>query len=730
MKFLYINFVVSLWLTAIAALAMGIFVLIRNPKSIINKTFAFYSFAITWWSFCQIWLIACDKRLTALIWTRIEQVGVFFIPTFFVHFVISLLNIKNKRNFLRVSYSLSIIFALLCATPLMMADAIPKETVKYVKYFATAGLAYHFAILFFVILIFHGLNWLYKGYRFSSGAKKNQLKYLFWSSLVGYVGGVANFTLVYGVSIPFLNPFGTYALPFYIVVVAYAIVRFQLMDINVALTRAGIFLIVYTIILGIPFWIGFRFLGKGPWILPVSIMAIFATIGPFIYLFIQRGIEKRLRKEQLEYQKKLREASSTMMLSKDLDNLFKVIVLNAVDIVKVKWAGVYLKDDKQSKYLLKHHRSRREKIDLPKEISDDSDFVKRLYNSKLPLIGEEIHSSELRVGLAVPCFIDSNMIGFLLLGDKPNDKIYDQSDVNEFALLANQAALAIENCQFYSQERQYQQYLRVSSLDKQMAGLAHEIDNPNAAMLSALGSLELALDDLKDSIPPDKMEYVKKKIERARFNSKRISKMISSVREFSRASTGEIKPVRFEWIVEGFFNIIEPQFKYNGVNFTKEVPDEVIWLRANKVEIEQVLVNLSINSVQAINEIWLRGENTPESKKEVSFKAYKIDSSALRIDFSDTGSGITKELLAQLFLDFVTTKGSAEGTGLGLSISRRNIQKHGGKIWAESEGKNKGATFHIELPIANDLSEEEKQKAEAERGNQGKKDMFIQDFPK
>lgn len=730
MKFLYINFVVSLWLTTVAALAMGIFVLIRNPKNIINKTFAFYSFAITWWSFCQIWLIACDKKLTALIWTRIEQVGVFFIPTFFVHFVISLLNIKNKKRFLRISYSLSAIFTVLCATPLMMADAIPKETVPYVKYFTTAGFAYHFAIIFFVILILHGLNWLYRGYRFSSGAKKNQLKYLLWSSLIGYVGGAVNFLLVYDISIPFLNPFGTYALPFYIVVVAYAIVRFQLMDINVALTRAGIFVIVYTTILGVPFWIGFRFLSKGPWILPVSIMAVFATVCPFIYLAIQRRAEKLLRKEQLEYQKKLRETSSTMMLSKDLDGLLKVIVLNAVDIVKVKWAGAYLKDDKQSKYLLKHYRSKETKIDFPKEFPDNSDFVKRLYKSRLPLIGEEIHSQELKVGLAVPCFIDNNMIGFLLLGDKPSDKIYDQSDVNEFALLSNQAALAIENCQFYSQERQYQQYLRVSSLDKQMAGLAHEIDNPNAAMLSALGSLELALADLKDTIPPDKMEYVKKKIERARFNSKRISKMITSVREFSRPSTGEIKPIKFEWIMEGFLNIIEPQFKYNGVSFTQEVPDEIIWLRTNKVEIEQVLVNLSINSVHAINEIWLRGENTPESKKEISFKAYKIDSSILRIDFSDTGSGITKEMLEQLFLDFVTTKGSAEGTGLGLSISRRNIQKHNGKIWAESEGVNKGAAFHIELPIANDLTDEEKQRAEAERGNQGKKDMFIQDFPK
>ena len=418
------------------------------------------------------------------------------------------------------------------------------------------------------------------------------------------------------------------------------------------------------------------------------------------------------------------------MLNKDLNKLFETIVLNVVDIVKVNWTAVYLKSEKEDKYLQQYHRSKIGEVSLPKEFTSDSELVKRLYNSKLPLIGEEIHSQELKAGLVVPCFIDSNMASFLLLGDKPKGKIYDQSDVNEFTLLSNQFALAIENCQFYSQERQRQQYMRVASLDRQMAGLAHEIDNPNSALLGSLGSLELVLDDLKEVIPTDKMEYLKKKIERARFNSKRISKMITSVREFSRASTGEVKPLKFEWIMESLLNIIEPQFKYNGVNFIQELPNEEVWLRANKVEIEQVLVNLGTNSTQAINEIWLKGHNTPESKKEITLKAYKKDPNILRIDFSDTGGGIKKELLEDIFLDFVTTKGSAEGTGLGLSISRKIIQKHNGKIWAESEGENKGATFHIELPIANDLSQEEKHQAEVERGGQGKKDMFIQDFPK
>ena len=256
--------------------------------------------------------------------------------------------------------------------------------------------------------------------------------------------------------------------------------------------------------------------------------------------------------------------------------------------------------------------------------------------------------------------------------------------------------------------------------------MAHEIDNPNYALLGSLGSLEMALDDLKDIIPQDRMEHLKSKISRARFNSKRISKMIQAVREFSKASTGELKPIKFEWIIDSFLSIIQPLINYNGITYTQELPKEVVWLRANKIEIEQVLVNLATNSVQAINEIWQAQQNTPESKKEITLKAYEAGQNILRIDFSDTGPGIKKEILEDIFLDFVTTKASSVGTGLGLSISRKIIQKHNGKIRAESDGENRGATFYIELLIPSDITEEEKAQAERDHADEGKKDVFKQ----
>ncbi len=729
------NFLIALLTTSFTTFFVGIFVYIKNRKGSINKAFAIYSISIAVWSFGQGLHIVVATKSMALLWGRISHVGVVLIPASFLHFVFNLLNIKGvKRKIVRFAYIISFFFLLSVPTRLYISDAVPKLSLNY---FINPGVLFPFLVLFYLICIGYGLKELFREYFRSTGARRNQLKYLCWPSLFGYLGGSLNFLPVFNICIYPLNPFTTYLVPLYVVMTVYAIIKYRLLDIKVAATRAGIFAVVYTTILIVllsvvkyaqpPFQ---QLLDQNWWIAILVIGMALATTGPFIYQKLRKKAEDVILKEQKQYQEALLEISHTMILIKDLDRLLKTIVLKVVDIVQVSWAAVYLKDEKAKKYILKHQRAKKGEINLPKEFPMDSALVSHLYAKKAPLTGEEMDVSVSNMGLAVPCFLDSNMVGFLLIGDKPGSSMYTQDDENVFIVLSNQTALAIENCQLYSQERLHQQYLRVSSLDRQMAGLAHEIDNPNAALLGSLGSLELALDDLKDAIPADKMEYVKKKNERARFNSKRISKMITSVREFSRPSTGEIKPIKFEWIMESFLNIIEPQFKYNGVAFTQEAPNEIIWLRANKVEIEQVLVNLGTNAVQAINEIWQKGENTPESKKEISFKAHKIDSSALRIDFSDTGGGITKEMLEDVFLDFVTTKGSREGTGLGLSISRKIIQKHNGKIWAESEGENKGATFHIELPIASDISEEEKQQAEIERGGAGKKDMFIQDFPK
>ena len=94
-------------------------------------------------------------------------------------------------------------------------------------------------------------------------------------------------------------------------------------------------------------------------------------------------------------------------------------------------------------------------------------------------------------------------------------------------------------------------------------------------------------------------------------------------------------------------------------------------------------------------------------EKKVSLKVDTINRDRLRIYFSDNGYGIKKEMLEIIFTPFTTTKASTEGTGMGLYNAKKIIERHKGKIWAESEGLGKGATFIIELPIAKDINPEE-----------------------
>lgn len=112
----------------------------------------------------------------------------------------------------------------------------------------------------------------------------------------------------------------------------------------------------------------------------------------------------------------------------------------------------------------------------------------------------------------------------------------------------------------------------------------------------------------------------------------------------------------------------------------------------------QVLVNFSNNSIHAL---------LGTEEKHITLKVETPNEDFIRIIFKDNGYGITQEKLSSIFAPFVTTKASTEGKGFGLYNCRRIIERHKGRIWAESEGKNKGATFFIELPIAKDVTEED-----------------------
>jgi signal transduction histidine kinase len=113
---------------------------------------------------------------------------------------------------------------------------------------------------------------------------------------------------------------------------------------------------------------------------------------------------------------------------------------------------------------------------------------------------------------------------------------------------------------------------------------------------------------------------------------------------------------------------------------------------ADKIQMQQVLLNLLINGIEAMN----AASNSRGGEKRLSIETRKIEADKILIAVNDSGAGLVSEEIENIFEAFYTTK--TEGMGMGLSISRSIIEAHGGRIWATANDE-KGATFQFTLPV-------------------------------
>jgi signal transduction histidine kinase len=159
---------------------------------------------------------------------------------------------------------------------------------------------------------------------------------------------------------------------------------------------------------------------------------------------------------------------------------------------------------------------------------------------------------------------------------------------------------------------------------------------------------------------------------------------VASLRSFSRLDEAALKEADIHEGIDSTLEILTHNYK-NRITVHKDY-GEVQKVRCYASQLNQVFMNLLANAAQAI-----------EGKGDVWIKTQGEGGKVL-ISIKDSGKGISKENMNKLFTPFFTTKPVGQGTGLGLSISYGIIEKHNGRIWAESK-EGAGTTFNIELPL-------------------------------
>jgi len=690
------------FLSSLLIFLLGLFVFFKGEKSIVIRTFFRFTITIFVWLICYSLAYLFKDTSLKLLLFKGGYIGVIFIPVTWYHFTISFLHKENKKliNFLLLGYAFAIFFILL----ILFSNLFVTGLFKYVwNYYPKVYPPIHFIFLAYfntyftvsILLLFFSF-WKRKDIH---PIEKMKREYVFLSCLIGTLAAIdflPNYKINY--SLGFI-PFGFIFMMIFCAITTYSILKYHLLDIRIAITRTGIFLFVYLFVLGLPFWFGYQ---TKLWSWALLLMGILTTIGPSIYNLLRNQAEKIILAEQKKYHAKLRRLSTKILEIKNLDKLLKRITWQVHRVVKVEYTSLYLYDEKEKVYLKKN--SYPVSYPISHKINPQSTLTKLLFSLKRPLIEKEI-DSQYSAGLVSPCFRDNSLIGFLILGKKKTKNPFTPDDTLVFELLSNQASLAIENCLFWKEEKlrlsREEQIRRQKAMDHFSASLAHEIQNPISCVIALIKGLQETITQEWQDIAQDKITYLNQRLTKVGNNLLRISKMIKAVREFSRSTEGEFNLIKMDEVVEDFLSIVEPQFRYERIIFEKDI-EQGILLRGNKIHLEEVLINLATNAIHAVR-------HNHHSTKRISLRIHKNSPNTLLIQFKDNGYGIKEELLDDIFLDFVTTKASTEGTGMGLARVRKIILNHKGRIWAKSEGKNKGATFFVELPLIKGRKKQEEE---------------------
>jgi two-component system, NtrC family, sensor kinase len=251
--------------------------------------------------------------------------------------------------------------------------------------------------------------------------------------------------------------------------------------------------------------------------------------------------------------------------------------------------------------------------------------------------------------------------------------------------------------QVNERSRQLVRSEKLASVGFLAAGVAHEINNPLASIAFCSEALEARLTSLMRLMPTsilkgDDLEVFTRYLKMIQQEAFRCKTITEKLLDFSRTGEKRREPTDLEQLIQSVLDITQHLQNSKGKQIafesqTERVPGGRIMAAVNAEEIKSVVLNLVVNALDSMDD-----------GGQLTIRLCQRDGMA-QMQFTDTGCGMSQEVLENIFEPFFTRSRTGKGTGLGLTISHRIINHHGGEIEAASAGPNQGSTFTVRLPV-------------------------------
>jgi PAS domain S-box-containing protein len=391
--------------------------------------------------------------------------------------------------------------------------------------------------------------------------------------------------------------------------------------------------------------------------------------------------DKRIREAQERYEQ-IVQATDVLMCIVDHDGNFvfankKLVELNGCQDEKCllgsNFSRIYYGDKSEAEKALNHVKSVFQKNQTEHYESFNKHLGIWFANTLSPIINPSTHT------VSAVCIISKDISPLIKKEKKLNDTV---------ELLRRTRDQLIQKD-------------KMTALGRMASGIAHEIRNP-------LEIIYMGMDYLEYNIP-DGNPHIRKSIEKI-FNAvNRTNNIIKNILSFSRPSECKIAQIPLIPLLDNMLALSMHIIRKHGVDERREYDDELLEVTGDHNMLEQVFLNLINNAIDAMKDCKKKILTIRAYKKQVTEIGYKtgyrradfftIGGEMVVVEISDTGTGISEEVMPKIFEPFFTTKSAKEGTGLGLSLAHMIMDRLSGTIDVESQ-ENRGTTFFIKLQPA------------------------------
>ena len=391
-----------------------------------------------------------------------------------------------------------------------------------------------------------------------------------------------------------------------------------------------------------------------------------------------------------------------------LQPIFDTILDSAVHLCRADWGTFRLIEEAGSRLVaFKPHPVA--SVWVPPMLLEHGSYIGRLFGSKSPIhipdlarhlelnsagetAREAISKGGVRTVLFVPMLRNDELTGTLGL-TRQRVEPFTEKEIELVTDFAAQATIALEITRRERELRELQMELaranRIATMEQLSSSIAHEVIQPIA---SARNNARAAQNFLEKK--PPNLDEAREALDCVVAEADRAADIIHRIKDHIKKAPPKMERFDINEAIRNAIILTRGEVVKIGASIQTQLAERLPFFRGDRVQIQQVMVNLIVNAVQAMSG---DGHNT----RELQISTETDEPEGVRVAVRDTGPGLTPESLPRLFEPFYTTK--AEGMGMGLAICRCIVEAHGGRLWATACEPH-GTLFQFTIPAEQDAT--------------------------